>query len=152
MTTPRLSMFILPINKCHSLKHYFRSQAAAIAKSTGCKGTYPLLKLKYHDPIKQTVPDAMHTIKDAIEHFFYLIVGKDDCSKTVQSELELERFLCKRNGEIVSTTPYKMSKEEKKIADTRASSVICPQHVDFSSSAFFSKTHFKSHDWKQVFV
>ena len=35
-----------------------RSQAAAIAKSTGCKGSYPISKLKFHNPIQQTVPDS----------------------------------------------------------------------------------------------
>ena len=56
----------------------YRSQAAVVAKSSGCKGSYPLMKLKFHKPIEQTVPDAMHTIKDVIEHFFYLIVGRDN--------------------------------------------------------------------------
>jgi len=32
----------------------------------------------------------------------------------------------------------------------RACSIVFPKHVDFISSAFFSKTHFNSLDWKQV--
>ena len=70
---------------------FCRCQAAHIAKTTGCKGSYPLQKLKFHDPMKQTVPDAMHTIKDAIEHFVYLI-AKDDSTKVVAAEAELKRF------------------------------------------------------------
>ena len=93
--------------------------------------------------MQQTVPDSMHTIKDAVEHYFYLIVGKEHSSgKTLQCEKGLKRF--------ASTSPYTINKEQIKIADERACSIICPQHVDFTSSAFFSKTHFKSHDWKQV--
>ena len=94
----------------------------------------------------------MHTIKDAIEHFFNLIVGKYDCSKIMASEKELNRF-----GHNTTTTedmagniPYRITKDQKKIADIRACSIFCPKHVDFNSSAFFSRTHFNSHDWKQV--
>ena len=102
--------------------------------------------------MNQTVPDAMNTIKDAVEHFFYLIVGKDNnYTKVVAAEAELHRF----GHSTISTTtpaniPYRITKDQKKIADMRASSIICPKHVDFRSSAFFSKTHFNSHDWKQV--
>ena len=71
----------------------YRSQATAIAKSTGCKGSYPLMKLEGHNPMEQTVPDSMHTIKDAVEHYFYLIVGKENCSaKTLQCEQQLQRL------------------------------------------------------------
>lgn len=89
----------------------------------------------------------MHTIKDAVEHFFYLIVGRDDISKLIASEAELRRFGATARGKKI---PYQISKEQKKLADARACSVVCPEHADFTTSAFFTKTHFKSHDWKQV--
>ena len=107
------------------------------------------MKLKFHDPVQQTVPDAMHTVKDAIEHFFYLIVGRDDSKKVKASEVELQRFGASSN---TSTIPYVINKEQKKQANMRACSVVCPQHTDFVSHAFFGKTHFKSHDWKQVLL
>ena len=98
--------------------------------------------------MKQTVPDAMHTIKDAIEHFFYLIVRKNDLTKVIA---ELKR-LCGTTIAAQSShdVPYCISKEQIKIANTRASSIICPDYVDFKPTAFFSKTQFNSHDWKQV--
>ena len=34
------------------------------------------MKLISHYPLRPTVPDAMHTIKDAVEHVFNLIIGK----------------------------------------------------------------------------
>ena len=53
-----------------------QSRAKAIAKSTGCKGKYALMRLPYHNRVKQTVPDAMHTVKDCIEKLVYLLIGK----------------------------------------------------------------------------
>lgn len=52
-----------------------RAQANLLAKHTGCKGTYTLMNLPYHDRIEQTMPDAMHTVKDCVEKIFYLITG-----------------------------------------------------------------------------
>ena len=60
------------------------------------------MKLKFHDPVQQTVPDAMHTVKDAIEHFFYLIVGRDDSKKVKASEVELQRFGASSNTSTIT--------------------------------------------------
>ena len=51
-----------------------------IAKSTGCKASYSLMRLPYHDRVSQTVPDAMHTVKDCIEKLVYLITGSSACT------------------------------------------------------------------------
>ncbi len=53
-----------------------RTSAALVAKSTGCKGTYSLMRLPGHDRVRQTVPDAMHTIKDVVEKIVHLISGE----------------------------------------------------------------------------
>ena len=53
-----------------------RTQANLIAKHTGCKGIYPFMRLPHHNRIEQTVPDAMHTVKDCVEKVFHLITGK----------------------------------------------------------------------------
>ena len=58
------------------ITHRVQSRAKAIAKSTGCKGKYALMRLPYHNRVKQTVPDAMHTVKDCIEKLVYLLIGK----------------------------------------------------------------------------
>ena len=34
------------------------------------------MRLPNHDRINQTVPDAMHVVKDCIEKILYLITGK----------------------------------------------------------------------------
>ena len=49
-----------------------------ITKSTGCKRQYPFLRLPNHDAMKQTVPDGMNAIRDAIVNIFDIITGKDD--------------------------------------------------------------------------
>ena len=135
----------------------YRTQARSIAQATGCKGYYALMELKYHNPLFQTVPDAMHTVKDVIEHLFYLIIGKEDSIKVRRAEEELQRFsfsgtpIAPTHGEKVhESAPFCITKQQIKLADQRACGIICPQHIDFVPRAFFSKTHFKSHDWKQV--
>ena len=44
-----------------------RTQAALIAKTTGCKGDHPLSRLPSFKPAQQIVPDAMHTVKNVTE-------------------------------------------------------------------------------------
>ena len=76
-----------------------------IAKSTGYKASYPLMRLPYHDRNSQTVPNAMHTIKGCIEKIVYLINGKafysnslsytgktNDTGKIAKAEASLGRF------------------------------------------------------------
>ena len=53
-----------------------RTKAKFIAKSTGCKGSYALMRLPYHNRGDQIAPDAMHTVKDSIEKIVALITGK----------------------------------------------------------------------------
>ena len=69
-------------------KFLCRTHADVIAKATGCKASYSLMKLPHHDPLTQTVPDAMHTVKEVLEHLFRIIVGKDDNEKV---EMQLGR-------------------------------------------------------------
>ena len=38
------------------------------------------------------MPDSMHTVKDAVEHIFKLIIGKEDSVKVRKAEIELGRF------------------------------------------------------------
>ena len=63
-----------------------------LAQATGCKGKYALMDLASHNPITQTVPDAMHMVKVVVEHLFMLIIGKKDSVKVRQAEIELGRF------------------------------------------------------------
>ncbi len=45
-----------------------------MAKATGCKNTSTLTRLPHHNYVTQTMPDMMHTVKDAVEKMFHLIV------------------------------------------------------------------------------
>ena len=64
--------------------------AAAVAKSTGCKNSYFLMKLPNHNRVLQTFPDAMHTVKDSIERVFFLLVGKSKLDKIATLEKKLK--------------------------------------------------------------
>ena len=75
------------------------------------------MKLKFHKPIEQMVPDATHTIKDVIENFFYVIVGRDNFNKVMVSEAELQWVGSSNSTEDI---PYRINKEQKKLANLRA--------------------------------
>ena len=137
-----------------------RYQANVIAQATGCKGKYALMDLANRNPITQTVPDAMHTVKVVVEYLFILIIGKEDSEKVRHAEIELGRFgltsltptapARKGRKSELTVAPFRITTEQVKLDDECACTIICPVHIDFIPRAFFSKTNFKSHDWKQV--
>ena len=135
-----------------------------IAKATGCKSSYVLMRLPHHDIITQVFPDAMHTIKDALVHIFNVMIGKEDSAKVRKAEGELGRFgippECqttgtKRKGKAprdrrLPAAPFRLSDDDIKVANKRVTSVILPTH-DFTPGCIFSKSSgLKSHDWKEV--
>lgn len=113
------------------LLFHCRSDASAIATSTGCKSRYSFMKLPEHDRVQQTVPDAMHTVKDVIERLFRLIIGK--------SKSDGHRDGC-----------Y-LSANDILCADNRILKVSFPSK-DFTPGRIFSRPiGLKSHDWKEVY-
>ena len=154
---------------------WHRTRADAIKRGTGCKGTYVFMKLPDHDRILQTVPDCMHTVKDAVEHIINLITGREDSQKVRMCEIATGRFDLeqsehpilpvrkRKRGDAASGSGaqqnlpvacYRLTAENARIADERLSSVISPCS-DFTPTKLFSKTSghgLKSHDWKEVRV
>lgn len=134
------------------------ANASFITKSTGCKGQYPFLRLPNHDAIKQTVPDGMHTIRDAIVNIFDIITGKDDTESCRKCEINLGRPFGMTSNTLKAkisrkepVVTYSLSSTDIKLADMRSETIITPQHIDFVPGKFFSKpSALKSHDWKQV--
>ena len=135
-----------------------------IAKATGCKSSYALMKLPHHDRVTQVFPDAMHTIKDAMVHVFNVMVGSEDSEKVRNAEGQLGRFGITSERPLIGTkrkrisscdqrlpaAPFRLSEDDIKVANERVASVILPSH-DFTPSCIFSKTSgLKSHDWKEV--
>ncbi len=57
------------------MHHIHRSQAGMIARATGCNVTSALARLPEHNYLAQTMPDAMHILKDTGERMFHLIVS-----------------------------------------------------------------------------
>ena len=132
--------------------------ASVIKKCTGCKGDYPFLQLPNHNSVEQTLPDAMHTIRDSIVNIFELITGKDDTKNCRQCEAAFGRYFgmdptdvtakINRKNPIVS---YSLFGADLELADKRCETIITPPHIDFVPKLFFSKqSGLKSHDWKQV--
>ena len=133
-----------------------------MCKSTGCKGSYSFMKTQFHNRTTQVFPDAMHTVKDTIEHLFNLITGKEDSPMVRKVEVELNRFglqvqntTRKRIGEMAKklnlpSAPFRLSPEEIETANSRVCSVSLPS-LDFTPGAIFTRTFgLKSHDWKEV--
>ena len=93
-----------------------------------------------YNPISQTVPDAMHTVKVVMEHLLYLIIGKEDSQKVREAEIELKRFdftstsvapsRKKRKNEL-GLAPFCIAKEEIKLADQRACFIVQPTLILF---------------------
>ncbi len=104
------------------------------------------MNLPNHNPLEQTVPDAMHTVKDVVENLFGLIMGRRDSSKVHEAERKLGRL-----NLIDTPLPYRLSKEQLHLADKRLLSARFPAHLDYKPKQMFTKKlHMKSHDWKQV--
>lgn len=72
-----------------------KSQARNIAVTTGCHGMYSLAhKLPGFNRIKETMPDAMHTISVQVKHIIHLLIGKDpeDSIGVRNAEKKFDRF------------------------------------------------------------
>ena len=49
------------------------------------------MKLPHHDHVQQTVPDAMHTVKDVVETVVDLVVGRCNTKKIASAEVAYEK-------------------------------------------------------------
>ena len=57
----------------------------------------------------------------------------------IQLKMPLSIFSISLLERIITNTKVVAAEDQKKIADMRASSIICPKHVDFRLSVFFFK-------------
>ena len=64
------------------------------------------MRLPTYDTVAKTVPDAMHTVKDTIEHIFYLIIGKEYSENVRLAEKALKRGL-------ECSTPARLGKRKR---------------------------------------
>lgn len=101
-------------------------------------------------------PDAMHTIKDVIEHIFNLITGKEDSLKVRKVAMEIQRFVLGSRKRAASSkvgllcAPFHLTPEDIATANSRVCSVSIPS-LDFTPGPIFTRTlGLKSHDWKEV--
>ena len=107
---------------------YCRSDASAIATSTGCKSRYSFMKLPEHARVKQTVPDAIYTEESRMLWKFRLIIGK--------SRSDGHRDGCS------------LSANDSVCADNRILKVTFPSKGFIPGGIFSCPIGLKSHDWK----
>ena len=127
------------------------------------------MDLPGHNYLQQTIPDAMHTIKDVTEHVFRLVTGRDDNQKVRTAEVALGRSFTsqlepssslstigsrgKRSSRAtLPSSTFSLTKSQCEVADTRLLGIVLPTHIDYTPKKMFSITsfaHMKSHDWKQ---
>ena len=124
------------IHRCH---------AATVTKGTGCKESYSLMKLPNHDHVEQTVPDAMHTIKDVVEKLFNVVTGRGraDTSKVKGAEAALGRFGMGSADQSISKlsgAPFQLSHDQMKEAELRTVSNLVPRYLDFKPAQLFPKS------------
>ena len=125
-----------------------------ISRSKGCKGSYSLRKLPFHERLLNTPVEPMHLIKDIVEHIVRLLCGMEDSVKVREEERERNRFRTSwvQTGKPgLPPAPFRLSVGEIRIANERAKSVCVPAGFDWKPSAVFSRpVGMKSHSWKQM--
>lgn len=110
------------------------------------------MRLPNHNRLLQCYPDAMHTIKDVVEHIFFLLIGKSNLHKIGVTEAANGRFGFKISSHGIQKFehPYVLPKAELKLADLRSKTITMPKGDFHPGCTFFRTTSLKSHDWKEV--
>ena len=131
-----------------------------VVKGSGCTGDYALRRLPYHDRYLDTPVEPMHLIKNIAERVAKLLSGLSDTEKVREEEKYRKRF---RTSWIKPATkvsdrvnlppaPFTFSKEERLIANQRATSIKSPSYIDWRPVKIFGKDggQLKSNQWKHV--
>ncbi len=99
----------------------------------------------------------MHLIKNLGEHVVHLISGLNDSHKGRAEEKARNRFRstwvdADRTSQSLPPAPFRMTKEERQIANERALNFQVPHTFDWRPRALFltKAVGMKSHEWKEV--
>lgn len=108
------------------------TQKQAHAKTLGVKGTYPVMRLPYHNRIDATFVDGMHTLKDIVCNVMDAVLKK----KTIR------------------VPSLELSSNSLAIADARFNSLVIPNWIDLPSQVkmISNPKSLKTHDWMQVSI
>ena len=159
--------------KMHTGKHTNapnKTQAQYVATATGCKGLYAFTRMPGHNRMKQSVPDAMHTLKDVVKNVMDVCTGRvGNLDKIITSEQHRQRThiievpeeeASSRISPPTTTSsddpehptkkrkvfhdsqllPFVLTQNELSIADRRANSIQLPIGMGTKPSSFISKT------------
>lgn len=124
-----------------------------IAQNTGCKGPYALIrKLPLHDRMSKVPVDPMHLISNILSHSVNLISGTEDSIKVRKQEKSIHRFpssWVKDNDDVLPAGPFSLTKENIRLADSRAMNVLVPHGFGWRPREIFNRKYaMKSHEWK----
>ena len=133
-----------------------KKQRQNLCIKTGCKGPNALRNLPEHDRYKNTPVEPMHTLKNVSERVVKLITGISDSVKVREDECTRNRFvppifttLTYEKG--LPTAKFRLSRNELKIANERALSVLSPEGYDWVPVEIFKEgVHLKSVRWLQI--
>ena len=124
-----------------------------ISRKSGCKGSYTLRKLPFHNRIDNTPVDPMHLIKNIGEHLVRLVAGIAgiEDSKHVREEEECFRSCwIKNKSDKLPPAPFSLTKTEMICANNRAKSICVPATFDWRPRDLFTHYGMKCHEWKEV--
>ena len=130
-------------------------QRKAIARRTGCKGSYALRKLPNHDRYLNTPVEPMHLIKDIVEHVVRFLAGLEDSSKVRNEEQKRGRFhssWVKEGDTVLPPAPFSLQPIEIVKTAERACSVQVPVTFEWRPKPIFVKKRggMTSHAWKEL--
>lgn len=109
----------------------------------------------HYGSYQNTPTDPMHLIKNVAEHVVRLISGAEDSFKVRMEEKGRKRFRkawVKPGSTTLPTAPFRLSTEDKAIANRRAQKINVPIGFVWKPRNFFQKkaVGVKSHEWKQI--
>jgi len=122
-----------------------------IIKETGCKASFPLQLLDNHNRYDDVPVDPMHLMKNVVEHVVKLINGDNDTEKVRKQEEHLGRFRStwmKPGDSKLPSAPFKLTRDDKVLANNRLKQVRVPSGFDWSTQPFITKPLVMK--WQQV--
>ena len=124
-------------------------------------GSYTLRKLPFHDRLRNTPVEPMHTLKNISECIVKFISGFKDTVQVRNEEKNLKRFKTSwvktvdqggKRIQCIPDAPFSLKKDELNIANRRLMNITTPSGMDWKAQKLFGKGahRMKSVEWRHV--